>query len=51
MKNTALKGIPNHCTLKKFQHQRYVLVYHWLIPTSKICTSIPLVNSNIKDMY
>ena len=28
MTNIALKRIPNHCTLNKFQHQRHVLVYH-----------------------
>ena len=30
MKNIALKRIPNHCTLNKFQHKRHVslLVYH-----------------------
>ena len=28
MKNIALKRIPNHCTLNKFQHQKHVLVYH-----------------------
>ena len=31
MKNIALKRIPNHCTLNKFQHQTHVLLYHWLI--------------------
>ena len=31
MKNIAVKLIPNHYTLNKFQHQRQVLVYHWLI--------------------
>ena len=31
MKNIALKRILNHCTLNKYQHQRHVRVYHWLI--------------------
>ena len=34
MKNIALKRIPNHCTLNKFQHQRHI----------KTRMSIPLVN-------
>ena len=31
MKNIAIPRIPNHCTLNKFQDQRHILVYHWLI--------------------
>ena len=31
MKNIALKLIHNHCILSKFQHQKHVLEYHWLI--------------------
>ena len=29
--NIALKRFPIHCTLNKFQQQRHVRVYHWLI--------------------
>ena len=32
--NKVLKRIPNHCTLNKFQHQRHVRVYYWLIAES-----------------
>ena len=47
MKNIALQPIPNHCTLNKFQTQRHVLVYHWLIAS---CSSQKLLPCNCKSV-
>ena len=47
MKNIALKRISNHCTVNKFQHQRHVRVYHWLIAS---CSSQKLLSCNCKSV-
>ena len=45
MKNIALKRIPNHYTLNKFQHKRYKLVYHTSIAS---CIGQKLLACNCK---
>ena len=46
MKNIALKRIPNHCTLNKFQNQRHVLVYHSSI---SLCSGKKILACNCKS--
>ena len=48
MKNIALKRIPNHFTLNKFQHQRHVRVYHWLIAS---CSQSKITDLSLQICY